>query len=152
MKPLHITAIALAFALLCGCAAPQEPVYEPEISYVSVDEAFSAELLEGVTQCLGAVAAHDHDAVMQCTTEEFIWNYNETGFNDYCRNIESITDISVDMEHITENAGKYDLAVSYYVTMLSDEIEGGGQQRCGMVLEKSDNGWLVSSVSDLPYG
>lgn len=159
-----LCAVFSLVVLICFCSCKNEPVTESsylhEISYLSRDEQRDNAIKDVLAQYFTAVSRQDHINVERVTTEDFIWHYNETEFEDYARYIESFSLDETDTEHITENNGEYSIPVTYTLSYREPFTnENGDEQPPGeytydvtVTLKNTDDGWLISQISDRALG
>lgn len=151
----------ISFLLLSGCGSEQqEEQVSAEISYTAPAEDVSTEIKETIEAYLSAVAEQDHLNVTQYTTENFVWNYDETGFYDYSRDISGFSVEKVDTAHIVQNGDEYIVPVTYtlsYEFPYVDEdgvsqYEGDYMYDVNFIIKDDGETYRIDAVSDRPKG
>lgn len=160
-----VTVILLGTILCCSCvflcackAEEEEPV--PEISYIEEETELGSSFEELIAAYFSAVAKQDHVNVTRYTTEDFIWNYDETGFDDYSRYITDFSVTEIDTAHITQENDEYTVPVSYVLTYDSphtdenrDEQDSGDfTYNCNIVIVQEGDRYLISDITDRALG
>ena len=126
-------------------------------SAVSADSEIQQLLDATIDDYFAAVSSHDHISLMMCTDEQFFWNYNETEFLNYCRDITECTDISADYSSLKVLDGEYQLPVSYTVSVADDPEKPDGAYTNSSKTEifyftLSDGKYIITAVSDAVVG
>lgn len=148
--------------LLCSCGDENEEeiVFGEDIVYVSMGSETEKLLEETVRSYLTALSEQDHISIMLNTTEDFIWNYDETAFYDYSRYISDISVENIDKEHIMCRENEYTVPVSYTLTYTKDHVdENGKNQKAGkyeysrnfIIVYKEDR-YLISDITERVMG
>ena len=139
-----------------GCVKEELPPPYTAEQY-SADDTMKEQISDTLTEYFNAVAAQDHNAVMRCTTQSFIWNTDETAFYDSCRDVISYSDVTPDYSELYEHSGDFFLPVSYTLTVMDDPESSDGA--CESILrtesfhfEISDEGCLISGISSVLVG
>ena len=163
MKRLFALSAALIIAaLLCGCGEkePAGSLIVEETGYVSVDN----EKIEAMTECirgyLEAVSEHDHIRITELTEESFLYNYDETQFDEYCRYIDGFSIEAVGRENISDSAGSFCVPVSYSLNYYAPFVDYNGESQgsgsysysADFVLKETGDGFRIEDISDRPKG
>ncbi len=152
---------AISMLLFCGCdGEQQEEQVSEEISYAELEDDISVQIKETIESYLSAVAEQDHLNIIEYTTENFVWNYDETGFYDYSKDISGFSVEQVDTEHILQSDDEYIVPVTYtlsYEFPFIDENgvsqnEGDHMYDVDFVMKYDGEAYRIDSVSDRPKG
>ena len=125
-----VSVLLLLLLSLAGCSADDsQQQSSEEISYEIISDDMGNSIESTAASYLAAVASHDHQKVTMFTTSDFVMNYNETGFYDYCSSVTDFSITELDLFHVTENDGVYYVPVSYVLTYGSDHVDEYGQSQ-----------------------
>lgn len=148
-------------AVLCSCSDnPEEDMSGEDISYVSEGDETADLLVDVITEYLTAISEQDHVSIMNCTTDDFVWNYNETAFYDYSRYITEFSLMDTDREHIMCEGSEYTVPVSYKLTYSSaHNYENGNSQAAGeyeysrnFIIMYKEGKYLISDITERVMG
>ena len=154
--------LSVSVVSLCSCenASEEETVSGEDISYVSMGSVTADMLEDVITNYLSAVTEQDHIGIMSYTTEDFIWNYDETAFYDYSRYITDFSVTDVDEEHIMCRENEYTVPVSYVLTYSgvhtddNEESQDAGEyeySRNFIIIYEEDR-YLISDITEMVMG
>ncbi len=154
--------LSVSVVSLCSCenAPEEETVSGEDISYVSMGSDTADMLEDVITNYLSAVTEQDHIGIMSYTTEDFIWNYDETAFYDYSRYITDFSVTDVDEEHIMCRENEYTVPVSYVLTYSGVHTDDNGESQDAGEYEYSRNfiiiyeedRYLISDITEMVMG
>lgn len=149
--------ICICFLSSCSVSNIQSVPAAKQPSAVSADSELQSQLDKLIEDFFHALSTHDHVALMLCTDDSFLWNYNETEFENYCRDITECSDISADYSSLCVLDGEYELQVSYTLSLAADPDNPDGAYSNVSKTEifyivSSDGKYLISSVSDVVVG
>lgn len=155
--PSLLIAVISLFLLSSCSASGNNAGFNIKSSSVSLDDTMQEEIGNVIDDYLKALTTHDHIAMIQCTDDSFIWNYNETEFQNSCRNIVSYSDVIVDYSDVSEINGELQVKVSYTLTLSDDPDDT--ENACTNVCKEelfyfvlSGNTYAISSVSGIILG
>ena len=145
--------------ILCSCGSADTEESPVELSFVAETD-IGTEIEELLKNYFDAVASKDHDAVALYTTEDFIWNYDQTGFMEYSRYIASAEVLDADTGHITVAEGEYTIPVSYVLNYDSPYIDENGESQssgqytinANFIIIKTEDAYKITAVSDRAMG
>ncbi len=167
MKKVFSCILASVFSLciltmFCSCNenSEEENMSAEDISYVPYGAEVSDILEETVTQYLTAVTEQNHAGILSCTAEDFIWNYNETGFYDYSRNAAEFEITDIDKAHIICGDNRYVMPLSYKLTYSGEhKDENGISQGAGdyeysknFIIVYEGDRYLISDITERVMG
>ena len=164
-----IFSAALSVALICGvllvmsaCGEDTEgeDISAEEISYVSEGTETVESLKDVIASYFSAVVRQDYVNITRYTTEDFIWNYDETGFYDYSRYITDFSVTEIETGNITVRDGEYTVPVSYTLTYSEAHTdENGGVQEAGeygysrnFIITYKEERYLISDITERVMG
>ncbi len=132
----------------------------PEFSFLPQDSERDDSVTTLLENYFSAVTEHDHTAVMMCTTEDFKWNYDETGFLDYSRDICGTNIKEIRTSEMTQSENAYTLPVEFELEYSDVHTFDNGEEapagfytfNCSFTLIKDDDGYRIKSMSDTPMG
>ncbi len=163
MKRLFtLLAVFSLVMVLCGCGEkePAGSLIVEETGYVSVE----GEKLESMKECirgyLEAVSEHDHTRITELTEESFLYNYDETQFDEYCRYIDGYSLEAVDSGSISASDGSFRVPVSYSLNYYAPFTDYNGVSQdsgsyiysADFVLKETKDGFRIEDISDRPMG
>ncbi len=152
--------LGLMLTLFVGCEEKKEETPVEEISYIAEEASLNESFKDTAASYLAAVKKHDHTAVTMFTTSDFVMNYDETGFYEYCRNITGFSISEIDLSHVTEENGKYSVPVTYTLTYDSPFIDSDGESQDSgeysyhaffIMVEEAD-GFKISDITERAMG
>ncbi len=127
-----------AIVLLSGCQKTTEE--EPAAETVSQTVLSSSEqnaIHSLIESYYAAVAAHDYEAITALSSEEFIWNYDQTGFYDYCRRITAASPVSIEDGSLLQEGDRLLVPVQVSLTYDAPHLdEEGVSQDSGLFDQK----------------
>lgn len=148
-------------SMLCGCISePDEISAVPEISYLTEDTERDAAIMLLLENYMTALTEHDHSAVTLYSTEDFIWNYNETGFLNYSRDIISAKITTLHSDQITMDGDIMNVPAAFEIEYKDIHTLDNGEEapagtypyNCNFALKQTDEGYLIKSISNAPMG
>lgn len=149
LKKLLILSV-LCTCVLCftACGSQGESVPNDEVSGVSVSDSFTDSVSALINDYFTALKTHNHKQILEITTEDFQWNYDQTDFEN---SVKYITNASVDeMEFgsVQNEGNAYTVPVKYTLEYSEENSDGGGNYSFydDFVIQENDGTYKISAV------
>lgn len=122
---IKLFVFCICILCLSGCST-DTPETVDEVSGVSVSDSFT----DGVTRLMDnycqALKEHDYNKITECTTSEYEWNYNQTGFEEFSMYISDCSVEEIDFSHVQSDSNKFTVPVRYTIVYSDDYLSDNG--------------------------
>ncbi|MDD6489007.1 MAG: hypothetical protein PUG48_04225 [Clostridia bacterium] len=148
LKKLLILSVLCA-CVLCftACGGQGESVMtDDEVSGISVSDSFTDSVSTLINDYFDALKTHDHKKILEITTEDFQWNYDQTDFEN---SVKYITNTSVDEMEFgkVQNEGKaYTVPVKYTLEYSEENSNGKYSYYDYFIIQENDGIYKISAV------
>lgn len=149
LKNKIVILIACVAALcLCSCSggSDEKIVSEDEVSEVSVEDNLAESTDELINNYFQALKEHSYQQMVECTTSDYVMNYDQTGFEEFVRYLTDYTIYDKDFSNINNNDNTFTIAVKYTLTYsdeyINEDSESGGNYSYydDFTIKKDDSG------------
>lgn len=119
----------LCACVLCfsACGGKNEGVpSDDEVSGVSVSDRFTDSVSTLINDYFTALKTHDHKQILEITTEDFQWNYDQTDFENSVKYITNASVDEIEFGSVQSDGNAYTVPVKYTLEYSDENSDGGG--------------------------
>ena len=148
-KILKLSAVCVCMVCFSACGNQGESVpTNDEISGVSVSDSFTDSVGTLINDYFESLKAQDHKKILEITTEDFVWNYDQTDFENSTKCITNVSVDEIEFGHIQSENNAYSVPVKYTLEYSDEYSDGGGSYSYydDFVIQENDGTYKISAT------
>ena len=146
----------LTLSLVCACAVcfsacgnqSESVPTDDEISGISVTDNFSDSVSVLINDYFDALKNHDHKKILEITTEDFQWNYDQTDFDNSVKYIINASADEIELGSIQNDNNVYTVPIKYTLEYSDEYSDGGGRYSYydDFIIQETDGIYKISAT------
>lgn len=139
----------LCACVLCftACSGQGESVPNDEVSGVSVSDSFTDSVSTLINDYFTALKTHNHKQILEITTEDFQWNYDQTDFENSVKYITNASLDEVEFGSVQNEGNAYTVPVKYTLEYSEENSDGGKYSYYDdFVIQENDGTYKISAT------
>ena len=148
LKKLLILSVLCA-CVLCftACGGQGERIPNDEVSGVSVSDSFTDSVSTLINDYFDALKTHDHKKILEITTEDFQWNYDQTDFENSVKYITNASLDEVEFGSVQNEGNAYTVPVKYTLEYSEENSDSGKYSYYDdFVIQENDGIYKISAT------
>lgn len=137
--------------LLCftACGGQNEIVTsDDEVSGVSVNDSFTDSVSTLINDYFDALKAHDHKKILEITSDDFLWNYDQTDFENSVKYLTNASVDEIEFGSVQNDGNAYTVSAKYTLEYSDENSDGGGKYSYydDFVIQENDGAYKISAT------